>query len=63
MNQGRLVKPLNLSLTRGPALYMTLPRGAPQRSEVESFVTWVKRQVEPSQRAADRVAGVAQAGR
>ena len=63
MNQGRLVKPLNLSFTRGRAVYMTLPRGAPQRSEVESFVTLVKRQVGPRQRAADRVEGVAQTGR
>jgi len=59
MNQGRLVKPLDLSFTRGRAVYMTLPKDAPRRSEVESFVTWVKRQVEPGQHAAT----VAQAGR
>ena len=63
MNQGRLVKPLDLSFTRGRAVYMTLPKGAPRRPEVESFVTWVKHQAEPRQREADRVAGVAQAGR
>jgi len=63
MNQGRLVKPLDLSLTRGRAVYMTLPKGAPRRPEVEGFVTWVKHQAEPSRREADRSAGVAQAGR
>ena len=63
MNQGRLVKPLDLSFTRGRAVYMTLPKGAPRRPEVESFVTWVKRQAEPRQREANRLAGVAQTGR
>ncbi len=63
MNQGRLVKPLDLSFTRGLAVYMTLPKGAPGRLEVESFVSWVIREVEPRPRAAGRVRGAAQAVR
>jgi LysR family glycine cleavage system transcriptional activator len=47
MNQGRLVKPLNLSFNRGRAVYMTLPKGAPRRSEVERFAALVKRQAKP----------------